>query len=245
MNNKHEFAIYYADLNNQQAQTIIQIQDDIAQRLHSILRLTVGESVILFNSTGHARATITQYKNKKTILLSVEKIAKNEQFFPNIICLLPILKRQAFDEALYTLAQMGVSFVQPISSNKSTREWGTEKDFERAKNIFIAAAEQSKQFILPTIKSVISLQEAVQMYANEKHIFFDAAGEPASSIMKGLIQAKKQSLVVCFGPEGDLTHDEKTLLIKNDYQFCALTQSILKSEQAIALACGMLRALLR
>lgn len=246
MNNKHEFALYYSDTHKLKANTSIEVNEaELVHRLSHVLRLDTDEVITLFDSTVHVRAKIVAYKGKKSISLFIEQYIKNHTITPDIICLLPLIKRQAFDESLYALAQMGVMKIQPILAHKSARGWGTDKDFERAKNIFIAAAEQSKQFILPEISSVLTLQEAISLYANGSKIFFDAEGQSAWSVIDAIRQKKAQQIVLCFGPEGDLTEAEKTLLKDNKYAFCALTQSILKSEQAIALACGMLRSCLR
>lgn len=242
MDNKHTFALYQP-LIQFKSESIVELQDQtLVHRISSVLRLAVGEMITLFDSQFHIDATIVAYKGKK-LSLHLGTIKKNKPLHPSIVCLLPLLKRSAFDEALYSLAQLGVQTIQPIITSKSSRDWGSQKDFERANNIFIAAAEQSKQFILPAIKKPVALADAILQ--DGERIFFDAIGIHAWTILSAFHERKISALVICFGPEGDLTEQEKLLLRQNEYQFCALTESILKAEQAIALATGMMRSCLR
>jgi RsmE family RNA methyltransferase len=57
---------------------------------------------------------------------------------------------------------------------------------------------------------------------------------------------KRAGATVLFvGPEGDLTDQEKVLLKQNGFIFCALTPTILRACEAIALGAGVVRSILR
>ena len=46
------------------------------------------------------------------------------------------------------------------------------------------------------------------------------------------------------GPEGDLTLEEKAYLKQLGFVFCALTPTVLRAQQAVALGLGVLRSYL-
>ncbi len=46
------------------------------------------------------------------------------------------------------------------------------------------------------------------------------------------------------GPEGDLTKEEKAYLKEQGFLFCALTPTVLRAQQAVALGLGILRSYL-
>lgn len=241
MTNKHQFALYVLKIPKTE---FYEINDkDIVQRITHILRLDPQETVILFDEEFNVQATLEHYNGKKSITFKLDQLQKNKIIAPSIICLLPLLKRTAFEESLYALCQMGVFQIQPIITQKTSRDWGSAKDFERAKNIFISAAEQSKQFVLPKLLPLKKIEEVIGYTADAK-IFFDAVGNRAPSVIGVLERKKISSIIVCFGPEGDLAPQEKELLIHNGFLFCALTQSILRAEQAVALAVGIIRSFL-
>jgi 16S rRNA (uracil1498-N3)-methyltransferase len=121
--------------------------------------------------------------------------------------------------------------------------WGSEKDYARAERIFIAAAEQSKQFVLPDMKPVCNLATAIANLGNEYRLFFDAAGKPLPELASHVLVHKPASYACLFGPEGDLTPLEKEQILNKGFTFYRLTPSILRAQQAISVALGLLRAI--
>ncbi len=52
------------------------------------------------------------------------------------------------------------------------------------------------------------------------------------------------ALVICSGPEGDLTCEEKRMLADANFLFCALTPTVLRAQQAVAVGLGSFRSLM-
>lgn len=238
---KHVFAFYYENINDISRG----ISDtDIIHRITTVLRLEAGESVIFFNKSTHVRCTIQEISKKKITVTILEQQANNI-LTPAIHWLLPVLEREAFEEALYALAAMGATSIQPIITKKSRQQWGKPADLERANRIMISAAEQSKQFVIPDIKPTILL-ENIQI-THKQHqikIFFDASGNPAFDIITRVIKAETKEIVCLIGPEGDLIAQEKEQVVLSGFIACALTPTILRASHAATVGMGILRSLL-
>ncbi len=75
-------------------------------------------------------------------------------------------------------------------------------------------------------------------------IYFDPTGESLSDIIARVKKISPTSIIVMVGPEGDLTDQEKEQLRQEKFLFCALTPTVLRSSQAIALGSGIIRSTL-
>ncbi len=237
---KHIFAIYTELLKPKIGNQII-ADDILVHRLKNILRLQEGESVLLFNGQHKAQATIESFNNK-LVAIRIDKVDEAQSIKPDIIWLLPILDREAFEQALTFLAVVGVTTIQPLITQKSRRAWGSSKDYERAQKMLIAGCEQSKQFVIPTILPVKEFTAYEWNALPATRLFFDAAGSP---LFEALQQFHGTLPLCCFvGPEGDLTAMEKEVLKNQQFRFCALTSNILRAVDAITVVSGMLRTLI-
>lgn len=247
--NAHQFAFYSSLVTHIVAlgkqQDIHELTDlELLYRITTVLRLQKGEVIVLFNQQFHIVAKILHIKPRQSIALEILYIQPNLQLEPRITWLLPLLKREAFEEALYTLTELGVTAIQPVITAKTHRNW-SEKEAARAQKIIIAAAEQSKNFALPTLQPIAMFDIAIRRLEDAilaHKVFFDA--HAAKLDIAQLKNAKVQELFVMSGPEGDLTSAEKDQLIAHRFAFNALTPTILRAQQAVAVGLGLLRSLL-
>jgi 16S rRNA (uracil1498-N3)-methyltransferase len=240
---KHEFAFFSEEVTRLiKEQQEYAVQDkELVHRLGTIVRAKPGETIILFNGDAHAQCEIVAC-SKKEIVLKVLTRKKNLVIKPAIIWLLPLLEREAFEEALYALTAMGATEIIPVITEKSRKAWGAEKERERAHRLMVAAIEQSKQFCVPVIGATKKLTDAVD--GTGIKIFFDAQGDAAFDVIKKVRENRVESVMCCVGPEGDLTNVEKELMRAHGFIFCALTPTILKACAAVEVGMGLLRSCL-
>jgi 16S rRNA (uracil1498-N3)-methyltransferase len=219
---------------------------ELVYRIIAVLRLERNDNIILFNTTHHILAAIVQIDAKKSVTIQIREIVPNKVLTPTIHWLLPLLKREAFEDALYTLTELGAQSIQPILTQKTVRFFGGEKEIVRCQKILRAAAEQSKQFVVPLLQPIIPLDIwLMKAHApNTIKIFFDAAGMPFKQVLEHIEHQKSDEIIACAGPEGDLTYEEKQVLIDQGFIFCTLTKTVLRAQQAIAVGLGGLRSML-
>lgn len=241
--NVHQFALYFSGLNElisqrSQSDQLHITDDELCGRIAHVLRMEIGQSFILFNAERSVTVEIARI-SKKAVDVRVHTTHAIQPLNPSITMLLPILKREAFEDALYALTELGVNVVQPITTAKTQTSWGSEKDYQRAQRIFVAAAEQSKQFALPLLEKVRTLTDVLKLSDQPNKIFFDASGEPLKALLGNL---KAQQTVCLIGPEGDLTPTEKEQVAQCGFVSCTLTPTILRAQQAVTVGVGVIRA---
>lgn len=236
--NKHQFALFVRDLSLSFEKDILVIAEPLlVRRMSSVLRLKKHDTVTLFDREVHAIVTIDSLE-KKQISLSVQSWHNNTKHTRSIHILLPVLKRDALESAIYSCVALGAADVQLVVTQK-TRKWSGDKELQRLEKISIAAAEQAKNFSFPLISSPEKLEKSITSFKkNACFLFADPEGDKLLSALCSF--ENKKEYVVLVGPEGDLTTEEKFFL-KKQFTFCKLTPTILKSEHAIALIIGAIQ----
>lgn len=246
---KHQFALHHSDLfdeiSNAVSGTEIVINDsDLAHRLITILRLELGQSFILFDKKMHAVVSLSGSIKNKLIKVKLEEKSYNKVLKPHITFLVPLLKKESLETALYSLTEIGVSAIQLLYTNKSQQRY-TQKELERYQKIMIAAAEQSKNFNYPVLSAPQFFStHLLALPADVPKLFFDPAGKNYGEQLSAITKSA-QEIILAIGPEGDLTQLEKDLLKQHSFSFTALTPTILRACQAAALAAGIVRSYFR
>lgn len=237
----HEFALYVSDFPSVELKKGVVVEfhePEFVHRVSRVLRLDVDDNVILFNAAYHLSVVIKKI-SKNGILVELESVGHNKVFKPYITLLLPLLKREALEQAIYSAVELGVNKIQLLITEKVQRHW-QPKELDRLKHIMIAAAEQSKCFAIPQMVEPILL---VDLPLSGRIIFFDPEGEALADVLtKNIGQGSADSFTVIIGPEGDLTESEKFYLQKQQALFVRLTPTILRAQQAVALGVGILRS---
>ena len=245
---KHLFAIYLENLsfllsNKQEEKTFLLDDATLKNRLTKILRIKPSEEFILFDEFINARFLLKLTPtNKKTFCVELLSKQENLAIEPSITLYLPILKKEAFEYAIYIAAQMGVTTIIPVATEKGVRELPKH---DRLQKIMIAACEQSKNFVIPKLEQPQVLRETIEVSGkiNSHKICFDENGAPAHELMQKLVKNKNNKIIITLGPESGFSESEKEELKKAGFSFYRLTPTILRSREAIAVGLGMVRSL--
>jgi len=247
--NSHQFALYCADLSRLLAQrnntTNLLITDkDLVHRIRHVLRFQQQDACILFDEICSAHCTVIDLEHKSHIVCAIDSVHRHAQPTPAITVLLPLLKKEALEHALYACVELGANNILLTVMQKVQRGWGGDKELSRLRNIMIAAAEQSKNFTIPTLSAPVALEQSLKQLPVQTYKLCAAVnGSPLLSAMSEVQKQEPQSLVLTVGPEGDLTTQEYTLLQQHNFVLCSLTPTVLRSQQALTVLLGALRSL--
>lgn len=245
----HVFAFYFSQTTKLISQKLTDkkfLLDDetICHRIIHVLRLQEKTQFILFDQQ-HSIQCQLESLNQRSLNYTILNTTCNRRLQPDITVLLPLLKREALQEALYATVEIGASCVQLVTTAKGQHVWGGVKELERLNRVMQAAAEQSKNFAFPVLCEPEPLEQLLNRKNGLTHkIFFDPEGCPISALLTSVAAENVAKIAMLVGPEGDLTSDEKKLLDRQGFIFCKLTPTILRAHQAVAVGLGILRSLL-
>lgn len=247
---KHEFALFIDSLasliEHKNVGNVVLFSDEsLVHRIVNVLRLGPDDQCVFFDRSIQASVIIVSFIGRKQIQVTIQSIKKTTVLTPHVTFLLPILKRDDYQAALYGLTEVGVNTIQPVFTRKTIQQSFGNKDSERAQRIIIGAAEQSKNFAYPELKEPMTLEKALTVYGlAQAKIFFHPAGQPFFAVMEQLYTSKPDNILLLVGPEGDLHSEEKRIVQENEFIFCTLTPTIMRAVQASALGAGFIRSLL-
>ncbi len=236
----HEFAFYYADLSLILLQDIdiTLVCDDLYHRFKHVVRMEQDDTCIIFNQVERVTFMFAKLEGKNRIRGTWQNRQRNEQLTPEITFILPMLKIDALSDAVYSLAEVGITNIQLVSTHKTQTPY-SEKLFDKLHRVAVAAAEQSKMYAFPTILPPVKLETLLATKLPGLKYHFDVTGIPFAEWYKPM-QAD-QSYYLLVGPEGDLTDSEKELVKQSGFQGCLLTSTVLRSVRSISLVSGLFR----
>jgi 16S rRNA (uracil1498-N3)-methyltransferase len=241
---KHEFAIYWQSLSEEKTNIIFLEEKELMHRIVSVLRLQPGDYLMLFNQVIHCRVVVHAVE-KKRVQLHIVSQKNNIPLQPLITVLLPLLKKESLEQAIYGITAAGANAIRLVETAKVHRASIGEKEYSRFQKIMIAAAEQAKQYCVPSLHRPVPLEDAISSLASQTwRLYADPDGKSAFLVYQHLASEKDKELVLLVGPEGDLTDHEKEYVKNAQFLFTALTPTILKAEQAVQLSVGLWRSLL-
>ncbi|MBI2353221.1 RsmE family RNA methyltransferase [Candidatus Dependentiae bacterium] len=238
--NTHQFAFYLEEpffKKITQGDEIFIKDQDFLHRLIRVIKIRKDEIFILFNFHWHM---VVKFLNatRHEIKVYVLFISKNKKLQPHITFLLPLLKKDALEEAVYSLAELGVTDIHLIVTQKS-RNSLSQNEMQRLHKIIISAAEQSKNFAFPIMHSMKNLQEIINDLSLESDkVVFEPSGKVFLEIFK---QMKFKNKILIIGPEGGLIEEELLMIKEQGFLECSLTPTVLRSLQAAAIGTALFR----
>lgn len=235
----HIFAVYFSHLDSRQKDLLVIEDKDIISRIKNVLRLQVGEKIILFKSGIYGQFSILNL-DKKGITLKTEFMSSVQEPKNLVTLNIGLLKKESFEEILYTATELGVNIIQPILSEKIHKNWWDNKFKDRFEKIIISAAEQAKNFTLPNLKEPVKFKDFL-LQTGPNTLWFDVAG---ANILDALPALQTTNLDIIIGPEGDFSLNEKKALSDLKIKSVKLTPTVLRSVQAASVGVGLIKSIL-
>lgn len=240
----HEFCLYVPDL----AELLrggsgryTTRNAEIVHRIVHVLRFHAGDPFILFDRHMHIRCSFVS-ATRADITFDVLALQKTEAPSPSLTLVIGLLKKDALTDVVERATQLGVNCVQPVLTEKVQRPWGGPAEHDRLERVVVAAASQSKNFALTSIRSPISFDEFIQRAAADEStkLLCSPDGDPIITMIC-TEPIGTRSVSVCVGPEGGFVDRECQQLIEVGYRSCRLTNTTLRSIEAAALIAGIIR----
>ena len=222
---------------------VISLPKEIAHYLSNVLRLSVGDQLLVFNSQqGEFRARLISVAKRK---VDIELLEKNRGVHDlamraslSIHLILGLSRGDRMDFAVQKSTELGVNEITPTYTEYGEVRLKPErvtKKLQHWQKIAISACEQSGRIDVPVINKPISLMElSLGEYVNKWML------EPSGSdALPQSIAANNIALLV--GPEGGFSENEIAWAQCNDFQILALGSRILRTETAPVAAIAILQ----
>jgi 16S rRNA (uracil1498-N3)-methyltransferase len=215
-----------------------------ANYLLNVLRLTTGDSVLVFNGRdGEWRAELAVEGRKAADLVAVERV--REQTVPvDLIYLFAPLKHARLDYLVQKAVEMGVGALRPVFTRRTQ---SSRVNLERMRANAVEAAEQCGILAIPDILAETDLASAIRALEPDRLVVFCDEDAPVSNPVEALSQAGNNiaKIAVIVGPEGGFTDEERALV--SGHERCvrvSLGPRILRADTAAVASLALVQAVL-
>lgn len=209
--------------------SIVEIADERAKHLQ-VVRIKIGETVLLLNGQGKSAQGEIVEIHKKSVTLKIRSVfeaQKSHQF--SLAIATP--KKEAFEDILKIAVELGAVDIYPLTSEFSQYQYVSS---ERVDRILESALIQSNNAFLPTVHPQAQLDEFLQSHQSPL-VFFNSR---PNSAKEKIIHEKTTILI---GPEGGFSPSEiKRIENYSQVKTIHLPTPIMRAPTAVAAAIGYL-----
>ncbi len=216
----------------------IKIEGTDVNHIKNVLRMKVGEEIMLSNGTDkHFICSITELSDT-FIRTKIVDIDSNSTELPVKLYLFQGLpKADKMELIIQKAVELGVYEIIPVAMKRSVVKLDAKKEKNkrlRWQQIAESAAKQSKRMVIPQIHPCMSFQEAVAYGKTLDYniVPYEFAGgmKTSKEVVKGLKQYR--SVGIYIGPEGGFEESEIQLAKESGMQVITLGKRILRTETA-------------
>ncbi len=202
----------------------------------TVLRLSLGDTLVIFNGSGlEYNACLKQVIKKSVIVLTGEALTIRRESPLSIALGQAISRGDRMDYAIQKAVELGVASITPIFTARCQVKLTpdrVEKRLAHWQGIIIAASEQSGRLVLPTLKKPLSLADWLSCHASG----FGVLCSPCDGVafLPQSIASNQVNLLI--GPEGGFNDGEINSAVNAGYHRLQLGPRILRTETATVVA---------
>lgn len=224
--------------------TAVALDDRAAGHAVRVLRLRVGDALVLFNGDGNDyTAELVEVRKEHAICRVDSARARSAESPLDIELAQGISRGERMDYTLQKAVELGVQRIVPLASERSQVKLSGEREEKRLQHwrgILLHACEQSGRSRIPELMPVQRLDQWLTGSARRGHaLFLDPEGDASVTSLNGPVT--NVSLLV--GPEGGLSPAERTLAVQAGFLRLRLGPRILRTETAALTALAALQGI--
>ena len=231
----------YVDAPLGEGQTVA-LERDQSNYLGNVLRLSAGDSVLVFNGCdGEWRACIAGRKRPDS--LAIESRIRPQDCLPDLTFVFAPLKHARLDYMVQKAVELGSSRLQPVLTRHTQ---AARVNLDRMRANAIEAAEQCGILNVCEIGDALPLSKVLAQRAPERVLIFCDEDAPTRDPAAALSEiARGTPLAVLVGPEGGFAEDERELLLREtNIVRLALGPRILRADTAAISALTLAQTML-
>ncbi len=185
----------------------IAIEGDEAHHAIKVVRLEIGEEIILTDGAGRWAQGKVIAIEKKSLSVSVSQRGYQETRKPELIVIQALTKSDRMRETIELLTVAGVDRIIPWKAERSIAQ-EKENSVDKWSLVSTAASKQSRRVRFPIIENAVTTKEITQRFSSNLIVLHESASHKLSTLkfLDG------EPVVIVVGPEGGITDSELALL---------------------------------
>jgi 16S rRNA (uracil1498-N3)-methyltransferase len=211
----------------------VPLDDAAAHHASHVLRLRVGDPVVLFDGRGgEYRAVLTQVE-KKHVLARIDEHLPIERESPlNVVLVQAVSARERMDVTLQKAVELGVARVQPVMAQRGVVKLSGERAEHRVQHwqqVVISACEQCGRNRVPLVSPLLTLTDYLQRPPSTRVRWLLS---PAADQVLRTLPRPADGVELLVGPEGGFTPQEEQAAGAAGFVALRLGPRVLRTETA-------------
>ena len=222
----------------------IEVAGDEAHHAIKVLRIKLGEEILVSDGAGNWVRAVVENIEKKTFMAKVLERGFQEEKSPRIIVVQGLPKSDRVKDAIEILVESGVDLIIPWQADRSISKW--QKDsLDKWQIAAVAATKQSRRFRKPEIIDGLSLSELLEI--ESENSAFLVMHESATTKLSEVVTSKfadMSEIIIVIGPEGGISDSELAILEGAGAHIVGLGPEVFRSAHAGGAALSAVSALI-
>lgn len=213
-----------------------------AHYLRDVMRLGVGENVLLFNGRDGEWTAIVEAAGRKSVDLRIIEQTRPQTPAGDLWYLFAPLKRGRLEYIVQKATELGAAQIHPVQ----TRYTNVKKlNSDRLHANIVEAAEQCGILSVPILRELQSLESILDGWDPARRIIYCDEDAPLADPISALSRIPPGPLAVLIGPEGGFADDERERLATQDFVTAiSLGPRIMRADTAGVAALALVQAVL-
>ena len=220
--------------------TSLVLDEDTSRHITGVLRMKVGEPILLTNGKGtKAQATITD-DHRKRCAVRIDATEVEAKKTPQVCIAISLVKNAArFEWFLEKATEIGVSEIIPLLCERTEKE---KFRHDRMQAILVSAMLQSQQCWLPILHEPTPYKDVVATATQQRKFIAHCLPHQKQNLHDVLKNFDGNDRIILIGPEGDFTETEIEQALAKNFLPVALGDTRLRTETAGIVAATLLCA---
>jgi len=213
---------------------ILRVEGDEVRHIRRVLRLRVGDDLIVFNGAGKEYEGTIIEERSSSVGIRVKRVLSSLSESPlEIVLAQSLLKGEKMDYLIQKATELGVKRILPFFSSRTIpllEETRRSRRYQRWKRIAVEASKQCGRGAVPQIEPLQDFHELIQKVGQGflRLILWEREGVRLKEILEKSSGKKKIFFIV--GPEGGFTQEEIERARGEEFVPVHLGKRILRSE---------------
>ena len=223
---------------------LIEVMGDEAHHAIKVLRITVGEEILVSDGAGNwVRASIENIE-KKTFTAKVLEHGLQPEKSPRLIVVQGLPKSDRVKDAIEILVESGVDVIIPWQADRSISKW-RQDSLDKWQSAVVAATKQSRRFRKPEIIDGLTLSQLLEIESENSAVL--VMHESATTKLSEVVTSKfagMSEIIIVIGPEGGISESELAILESAGAHIVGLGPEVFRSAHAGGAALSAVSALI-
>jgi len=220
----------------------IELNDEAAHYVRTVLRLKSDDEILLFNGLGGEYSSRFSEVSRKSVRVEIERFTRRDVESPLRVNLgLGISRGDRMDWAVQKAVELGVAELTPLFTERCMTKLTEEKKQQRWQHwlhIVQHAAEQSGRTHLPVLGDICQLYDWIDKPQGLK-VFLD----PYAELSLSNLTPTEQQITLLSGPEGGFSDAEREIATAAGFVPVRMGARILRTETAVLSALSAVQML--